>query len=836
MSVGASRAWKGRGPNARRVATRLAGGIEKNQKSSQSGMENISKLQSQRSSFHVWPWSPALGILPIVVVIVALAGFVAVSLIVIMSLRVYVGGESSWSKAQKDEIILLSRYGQTGDEKLFDDYLAVDRTLTFLGAARRAMISVPPDHRVARQALIEAGINPVDAVAVVWFYPILSSFARLNAALQYWEDADRQLVNLRAIANALRESVQAGDVRRTSRLNRAIWDFNSHIEPLPKRFSDELSAEFRSAVIQLFLSYVVASLLILLLSVRWASRAQRQQASMQTELDRSQAFAEAALRSVADAIVTIGLTRSIETVNPAAEQLLGAPSRLSVGKPINDVLDLIDTSTGMSIKLLASLSNSGDQTFTRDLDLIRVCGSAVSVRASLSRMDNAAGRCVGYVLILRDMTREHQLIEKLTWQASHDALTGLINRTAFERRLGDALTHRGGGTLMVLDLDGFKEVNDVCGHAAGDALLRDATAVFARCLDDDDVFGRLGGDEFGILLPAGRNGVPDDGKAERIRACLEDFTFLWEGEPFKISVSIGVLDLACRPESVEKAMQMADIACYIAKDRGRNRVHVADSRDMNSGRQAYHMQWSRRVKTALETNSFQLYAQRIVPIQPAHGAQERAEILLRIPDADGKLISPVFLPAAERYGHMTMIDRWVVRNVIRRLARLEQRQYVEYNVNLSAMSITDERFVEFAIAELSASGLDPALLCFEITETSAVRNLEVASRFMYELRDLGCRFALDDFGAGMSSFSYLRQLPIDYLKIDGGLVATMTSDSIKRGIASAINDIAHVMQYRTVAEHVEDAATAELLRALGVDYCQGYYFSRPAPWQEGGFH
>ncbi|RQT60404.1 EAL domain-containing protein [Burkholderia cepacia] len=364
-------------------------------------MENISKLQSQRSSFHVWPWSPALGILPIVVVIVALAGFVAVSLIVIMSLRVYVGGESSWSKAQKDEIILLSRYGQTGDEKLFDDYLAVDRTLTFLGVARRAMISVPPDHRVARQALIEAGINPVDAVAVVWFYPILSSFARLNAALQYWEDADRQLVNLRAIANALRESVQAGDVRRTSRLNRAIWDFNSHIEPLPKRFSDELSAEFRSAVIQLFLSYVVASLLILL---------------------------------------------------------------------------------------------------------------------------------------------------------------------------------------------------------------------------------------------------------------------------------------------------------------------------------------------------------------------------------------------------------------------------------------------------LSASGLDPALLCFEITETSAVRNLEVASRFMYELRDLGCRFALDDFGAGMSSFSYLRQLPIDYLKIDGGLVATMTSDSIKRGIASAINDIAHVMQYRTVAEHVEDAATAEMLRALGVDYCQGYYFSRPAPWQEGGFH
>ncbi|UEP39835.1 EAL domain-containing protein (plasmid) [Burkholderia ambifaria] len=799
-------------------------------------MRNILKLQHQRTSFQVWSWSPALGVLPIVVAMVALAGFVVVSLIVIMSLRVYVGGESNWSKAQKDEIILLSRYGETGDEQQFANYLAADRTLAFLGVARRAMVGTPADHEVARNAMIAAGINPIDAAAVVWFYPILNSFARLNAALQYWEDADRQLLVLRRLAATLRESVQAGDIRGASKLNREIWDINTRIEPLPKRFSDELSAEFRSAVFRLVLLYVVASLLIILLSIRWASRAQHQQASMQTELDRSQAFADAALRSVADAIVTIGLTNTIETVNPAAEQLLGASSLLCVGKPINDVLDLVDTSTGMSIRLLASLSNTGDNLFTRDLDLIRVCGSAVPVRASLSKMSNAAGRCVGYVLILRDMTREYQLIEKLTWQASHDALTGLINRAEFERRLAEALAARAGGCLLVLDLDGFKEVNDVCGHAAGDALLREATEVFARCLDASDVCGRLGGDEFGILLPGSPSGAADGGKAERIRVCLEDFTFMWEGEPFKISVSIGLLDLSCGPETVEKAMQMADLACYVAKDRGRNRVHMADLSDVHSSRQAYHLQWGRRVKTALETNSFQLYAQRIVPIQTGNDAHECAEILLRIPDVDGKLISPVFLPAAEQYGHMTMIDRWVVRNVIQRLARLERCRYVQYNVNLSAMSITDERFVEFIVAELSASGLDPKLLCFEITESSAVRNLEIASRFMFELRDLGCRFALDDFGAGMSSFSYLRQLPIDYLKIDGGLVSTMTSGSVKRGIASAINEIAHVMQYRTVAEHVEDEATAQMLRELGVDYCQGYYFGRPVPWQEGGFH
>ncbi|MGS0893190.1 putative bifunctional diguanylate cyclase/phosphodiesterase [Burkholderia stagnalis] len=796
-------------------------------------MENISRFRSQRSSFHVWPWSPALGILPIVVVVIALAGFVVVSLIIIMSLRVYVGGESNWSKAQKDEIILLSRYGETGDEQLFEAYVTVDGTLGYLSIARGAMIGVPPNHAVARRAMIMAGINPVDAAVAVWFYPVLSSFARLNIALRYWEDADRELIALRRVAYALHDAVHTGDARQRRALSQRIWDINSRIEPLPKRFSSELSAEFRSAVIQLFLSYIAASLLIVILSIRWAGRAQHQQMSIQTELDRSQAFAEAALRSVADAIITIGLTRRIETVNPAAEQLLGTSSARCVGQPIDDVLELIDTSTGLSIKLPASPGGSGDGTFTRDLELMRGCGSAVAVRASLSRMNNAAGRCVGYVLIMRDMTREHQLIETLTWQASHDPLTGLINRTEFERRLGEALVLRSAAILLVLDLDGFKEVNDVCGHAAGDALLREVTTVFQRCLDGDDALGRLGGDEFGILLAASRGGMPDGGKAERLRASLEDFTFFWEEEHFKLSVSIGVLDLACQPESVERAMQLADIACYVAKDLGRNRVHVAEPRDMHSGRQAYHMQWSRRVKTALESNTFQLYAQRIVPIQPALAAQQRIEILLRIPDADGKLISPVFLPAAERYGHMTMIDRWVVRTVVRRLARADRCSDFECNVNLSAMSITDDRFVEFVMSELSSSGLDPSLLCFEITETSAVRNLEVASRFMHQLRDLGCRFALDDFGAGMSSFAYLSKLPIDYLKIDGSLVSGMTSDSVKRGIVCAINDIAHLMRYRTVAEHVEDAATAEALRSLGVDYCQGYHFSRPAPWREG---
>nr|WP_244131003.1 hypothetical protein [Burkholderia multivorans] len=223
-------------------------------------MENISRLQRQRSAFHVWPWSPALGILPIVVVMVALAGFVAVSLIIIMSLRVYVGGESNWSKAQKDAIILLNRYGETGDERLFDAYASTDRTLRFLTVARAAMTAVPPDHATARGAMIAAGINPLDAAAVVWFYPVLASFARLDPALQYWQAADRQLDALRTVAHALRDAVKAHDGPRTRALAQRVWEINSRIEPLPKRFSSELSAEFRSAVIQLFLSYLAASL------------------------------------------------------------------------------------------------------------------------------------------------------------------------------------------------------------------------------------------------------------------------------------------------------------------------------------------------------------------------------------------------------------------------------------------------------------------------------------------------------------------------------------------------------------------------------------------------
>lgn len=428
------------------------------------------------------------------------------------------------------------------------------------------------------------------------------------------------------IAEALHASMPVGNVRRSNSSNREIWNANPLAAPLPKQFSGELGV---------ILPYVAASLLIVALSALWARRAQRRQPSIRTAHGRSHAFAEATLLSTADAIVTIGPTHCIETLNPAAEQLLGLPSQLCVGMSINGVRNLIDTSTGVPVELLASLSNSGNHTCTRDLDLIRTHGPTVAVRASLSKMGNAAGHCVGYVMILRDMTREHELIETLAWQASHDALTGLINRSEFERCLGEALVERVDGVLMVLDLDGFKDVNDACGHAAGDALLRDAAAVFRSCLDDDDVLGRLGGDEFGIFLPPSRNGAPDGGKAERIRACIESFPFQWEGEPLRISVSIGVLHLICRPKSVEKAMRIVDVACYAAKAGGRNRVHVADSRDMHSSRPAYRMQCNRHVTTVLENHASQLHTQRIVPNETEHDSRAHAENPLRVPDIDG---------------------------------------------------------------------------------------------------------------------------------------------------------------------------------------------------------
>jgi diguanylate cyclase (GGDEF)-like protein/PAS domain S-box-containing protein len=448
----------------------------------------------------------------------------------------------------------------------------------------------------------------------------------------------------------------------------------------------------------------------------------------------------------------------------------------------------------------------------------------------------------GAVIVFRDVSEAQALRHMLSYQATHDALTGLVNRQEFERRLERILIEtRGDGeayTLLYLDLDRFKVVNDTCGHAAGDQLLRQITERLHERLRDRDTLARLGGDEFGVLLEH----CPLDQAlriATELRDTARDYRFIWEGKPFAVGASIGVVPLSATTGSVSAALAAADAACYAAKEQGRNRVHLYQPDDVLLAQQKTQMQWVSRLTHALDANRFRLYQQLIEPLATSSSGRPHHEILLRLLDEDGRVIEPMaFVPAAERYNLMPAIDRWVVREVISRHAVLQRHTPVDkrpiFAINLSGSSLEDERLAEFVCGLLIEHAVPADMLCFEISETAAIANLSRAIECIQTLKREGCLFALDNFGSSMSSFTYLKQLPVDFLKIDGSFIRTMVEDRLTRAMADAINRVAHVMAIETVAMCTETAPTLALLKELGVDHAQGYALVRPHPLPEAG--
>ncbi|WP_176514232.1 putative bifunctional diguanylate cyclase/phosphodiesterase, partial [Pseudomonas faucium] len=411
---------------------------------------------------------------------------------------------------------------------------------------------------------------------------------------------------------------------------------------------------------------------------------------------------------------------------------------------------------------------------------------------------------------------------------------GLANRREFEYRLEQALNglvrQAGRHALMFLDLDQFKLVNDTCGHAAGDELLRHICAVLQSGLREGDTLARLGGDEFGVLL---ENCPPEQAEkiAENLRQAVQSLHFVWKGRPFVTTVSIGLVNMAQAPSTLEASLRAADMACYMAKEKGRNRVQVYHADDSELSMRFGEMAWIQRLHVALEENRFCLYAQEIAPLAAIDGPGH-IEILLRLHDESGRTILPdSFIPAAERYGLMTALDRWVVRNVFQviRQSLDEGREgpLAMCAINLSGSSIGDDKFLEYLRRLFVEYAIPPRLICFEITETSAIANLGSAIRFINELKGLGCKFSLDDFCAGMSSFAYLKHLPVDFLKIDGSFVKDMLDDPVNRAMVEVINHIGHVMGKRTIAEFVETPLIEQALQEIGVDYAQGYLIERP---------
>lgn len=434
---------------------------------------------------------------------------------------------------------------------------------------------------------------------------------------------------------------------------------------------------------------------------------------------------------------------------------------------------------------------------------------------------------------LNSFLKHRRSIEcELSWQATHDALTELPNRASFEREVERALADGSATALLFVDLDQFKVVNDTGGHAAGDQLLRALAERLPGLLGPGALLARLGGDEFGVLL---HTGSVDEAliTAHQLRRALGELPFVWNDQHFTVSASIGFVRLDRTVSSLATALRAADIACYMAKEKGRNRVHVYSPDDAEQAEMTGNIGWVRRLQRALDEDSFVLYAQEIVPL--AVGARDKhCEILVRLAD-HGELIGPGrFIPAAERFGLMPQLDRWVVRHALAiiagRIALDRQPHEQIYSINLSGPALGDESFLPFLKQEFESTGVPPHLICFEITETSAVANLERAAAFISALRAIGCKFALDDFGAGMSSFHYLKRLPVDFLKIDGGFVKGMLRDRTDRAVVETINHLGHVTGIKTVAEFVETAEILVALESIGVDFAQGYFMGIPGPF------
>jgi len=423
--------------------------------------------------------------------------------------------------------------------------------------------------------------------------------------------------------------------------------------------------------------------------------------------------------------------------------------------------------------------------------------------------------------------------ETIQHLAFHDSLTGLANRHEFESQLDRLLRTVGNGVkhaLLYMDLDQFKIINDTCGHEAGDELLRQLAVVLRGPVRDADTLARLGGDEFGVLL----SNCPLEQAmqvSERMLHTIKDFRYVWQDKTFSIGASIGLVMLEERTQTLSDVLRMADMACYAAKDRGRNRVHVYRADDAELLQRHGEMQWVARINRALEENRFELFYQDILPLGSSRG--RHCEILLRMLDDDGKHIMPgSFIPAAERYSLMPALDRWVVRNALSYLAQCQASERTGmaemYFINLSGATIGDDQFAAYVTEQLQAHRLSPALVGFEITETAVIANLSSAINFIDKVKQLGCRVALDDFGAGLSSFSYLKTIRADYLKIDGGFIKDMLDDPMDHAIVEAINNIGHVVGLKTVAEFVESDAIRQRLIEIGVDYAQGYSIHRPA--------
>jgi len=545
------------------------------------------------------------------------------------------------------------------------------------------------------------------------------------------------------------------------------------------------------------------------------------------------------LDAMGESVITVDAEGRIDYINHAAEALLGQRFDQVMGKAFSEVATLVDETDRRSLgdPVRKALTTGGRVTMGRRAVLVPAgAGPERSVEISVTPLRFEGKEILGLVLVLHDTSELRGLTRQMTYQASHDALTGLVNRREFERRLQEAMdsaqTGNAGHALCYLDLDRFKTVNDTCGHTAGDNMLREVSSLIKEAVRDSDTVGRLGGDEFALLLV----GCPLE-KARQIAddvvRSVNDYRFVWKDKIFNIGVSIGIVEIGGGAAVIEDIMNSADSACYVAKKQGGLHVHVYSAREEASARHSGEIHWLQRLQGALRDNKFELYYQPIVHAR-ANGMRGPAlEVFVRLTGEQGQAGAPTadFIRAAERYRLMPHIDRWVVQTVLSALGRggMKLPPGRSVAINIAGQTLGDSDFLEFVVECFDHTGANPGDICFEVTESAVVANLDHAQRFIAVLHGMGCEFALDDFGSGLSSFSTLRTLPMDYLKIDGSFINNLAGDSVNQAMVSAMIELSRSLNFRVVAEQVEDQLSLDTVTGMGIDFVQGFVIGRPQP-------
>ncbi|MFU8830749.1 MAG: putative bifunctional diguanylate cyclase/phosphodiesterase, partial [Wenzhouxiangella sp.] len=698
----------------------------------------------------------------------------------------YMAGNSHWSRAQIASVFALYRYVDSGDPA----ELAAARTLLEIPLgdrdARLAMEAPVLDREAAREGLLRGGNHPDDIDGMIWLFRNFSGLPKLRDAIGIWRESDQPILELVELANVLELAWAEGGLDQATRqqvltrLQRA----NANNYQLSQHY---IGAFTEATLLMRSILYVAAVVVMIILSLLAALAAWRLIRLISLSQRRFRAIFEQAGVGMAE----LSPDGQFNQVNSALCRILGHSRESLLTKRYQDVAHPEDTDIGFERgrDLLASTG----QEITLEQRFIRDDGDVVWGRMTASVIEESRAVPQALIAVIEDISESHRLSIELSYQASHDSLTDLLNRRALERRLASALhavrENKSLFALCFIDLDEFKVVNDTCGHAAGDQMLRQIAELLRAHTREGDVLARPGGDEFALLLE-GCDLTTAGRVAEKLRRALEEFVFKWQDRTFNVSCSMGVVPVT--PDSVDigSVMRSADSACYLAKEKGRNRVHVSSDDDEQVARRRGEMEWLSRIRAALAEDRLYLDAQRIVSLQRSEPA--RYEVLVRLIDEDGENVLPgAFLPPAERYGTVHEIDRWVIRQVCRTLADSPGHlaELGACHINISGRSFDRREFQGFVLDTLKHYAIPPEKICFEITETAAMRNLGDAVRFMHVLGKHGCRFALDDFGAGLSSFGYLRRLPVEYLKIDGIFVRDIVEDQTDLAMVRAINEI-----------------------------------------------